>query len=140
MKYKINKHKIQLIIESTFMLGVNKGFHDSPLPEFAVKNYSNLDTLKNHKRKDDVAIAQDLGLRMGSQALSKATIGGATFAAMHGLQDLVGLDLNDHQSMLVSAAPAVVAAWAGSDLINRKIPETHRKLVGEKNSIYKGRS
>ena len=120
------------------MLGVNRGFHDSPLPGFAVKNYSDPSTFKNSKKQDDYAIAQDLALRMGSQALSKLTIGGLTYAGIDAIQDevLEPGTLSDHASMLVSAVPAIGAAWVGSHAANEKIPELHRKAVGNK-SFYK---
>lgn len=101
-----------------------------------MKNYSDLSTLKNNKKSDDVAIAQDLVLRMGSQALSKATVGGSTYAAVNQAQQLADLDVSDHASLLINGVPAVAAAWMASDMLNKKIPKLHQNALGNK-SIYK---
>ena len=141
MKIIIDK---ELILEAYhikpgFMVGVNKGFHDSPLPTFAVKNYSDLDTLKKSNVRDDVAIAQDLGLRISSQMLSKATVGGLTYGGLRVAQEALfddQYDLDSNDSKLVAAVPAVASAWIVSDKVNSHIPTMH-KNVFKKHSIYK---
>jgi len=139
---KVNINKKELLESSGFMVGVNKGFHESPLPAFAVKSYSDLGTLKPKYRKDDIAIAQDLGLRMGTQALTKLTLGGLVYGAARGAQNIAqdsGLDINlDSDSSKVAASiPAIAAAWYTSDKANKYLPHIHKKVLGEKNSIYK---
>jgi len=133
---------------SGFMLGVNQGFHDSPLPAFAIKNYSDLNTLKPKYRKNDIAIAQDLGLRLGTQILSKGTVGGLTYLGLRGLQhsfvdntednpyDILNAgNINSDQSKLATTIPSIAAAWMASDKMQKYLPGAHKKIF--KNSIYK---
>jgi len=143
MKININKKEITELLESSgFMVGVNKGFHESPLPTFAVKSYSDLGTLKPKYRKDDIAIAQDLGLRMGTQALTKLTLGGLVYGAARGAQSLAqdngfDIDIDSDSSKLAAAVPAIATAWYTSDKANKYLPNLHKKVIGEKDSIYK---
>jgi len=143
MQKEINKKEILEILESSgFMVGVNKGFHDSPLPTFAVKSYSDLDKLKPGLRKDDVAIAQDLGLRLGTQAISKATIGGLVFTGARGVQHFAqdsgyDIDPSSDSSFIAASIPAIAAAWYGSDKAGKYIPHIHKKVVTFEKSIYK---
>jgi hypothetical protein len=142
---KIKKDSIltdlkELFENTGFMLGVNKGFHESPLPSFAVKSYSDLDTLKKQHRKDDLPIAQDLGLRMGTQFLTKATVGGLVYggsrlAQEQFLGDNPEIDLDSDSSKLAAGIPAIASAWYTSDRLNKYLPSIHKKLFN-KNSIY----
>jgi len=135
MKFQLNKELIQeqtkdLINNSKFMHGINHGFHDSILPEHMIKSYSNPTTIKKPLRDKESALSQDLGLRMGSMIASKALIGGTTYA---GLQSILPEDTNQ----AFSVVPSVAASWLGSDLFSKNMPRIHRKIVGEKNSIYR---
>jgi len=139
---KININKKELLESSGFMIGVNKGFHESPLPTFAVKSYSDLGTLKPKYSKDDIAIAQDLGLRMGTQALTKLTLGGLAYGVARGAQDIavdngMDMDIDSDSSKLAASIPAIATAWYTSDKANKHLPNLHKKVIGEKNSIYK---
>ncbi len=145
-KRQISKKSILTILqESGFMLGVNKGFHESPLPKFAIKNYSDLKTLKD--KKHDLPIAQDLGLRIGTQILAKGTVGGAAYAGLRNLEQHVAdnssadsflnsENVDDDQAKLAASVPAIALAWAASDKLQNYLPEIHKKLFNEK-SIYK---
>ena len=133
MKIQIDK---QLILEkSKLMLGVNHGFHDGSLPNFAITNFSNPSTLKPDLQKDDRSIAQDLGLRIGSQLLSKATIGGLTYGALEGAKQLA-MDDPDSLDPAYTVVPSLGAAWVGSNMIQDKMPGMHKKAFKDK-SIYK---
>jgi len=130
---QINKKTITFIAENAkLMLGVNKGFHDSPLPGWAIENYSKLDDLKPELRNDDKAITQDLLLRLGSQATTKATVGAATFGALEHIRDQVDPSSNIAWSVI----PAIGTAWGTSAYSQKYLPSIH-KAIFKNNSIYK---
>ena len=121
------------------MIGVRHGFFDSVLPNKIVEKYSDIPSLKPHLAQDDHAIAQDLGLRLGTQMASKATVGAAVFAGLNGIDgygddDKTGIDaLTDPMKIIPSGA----AAWLTSDYINKFLPGNHKRIVGKERSIYK---
>jgi len=138
MKIEINK---KILTEAAgFMLGVNKGFHESPLPTFAVKSYSDIDKLKPHLRNDNEAIAHDLGLRLGSTLATKAALGGTVYGLARAAQSHFapdGIDIDSDQSKLLASIPAIATAWYASDKLTNHLPTAHKKVFGEKGSIYK---
>lgn len=128
---RINKKFIIQLTEN-LMIGVNKGFHASPIPGWAVKNYSKLEDLKPELRNDNSAITQDLSLRLGGQALAKATVGGVTALGLDAIRDEISPDASD----AYIAVPAIAAAWKASTHINDYIPKLHKKVF-KNASIYK---
>jgi len=128
---------------SGFMTGVNKGFHDSVLPKSAIQSYSNPDLIKNDLKKTDLALSQDLAIRMGSMLAIKGTLGGLVYAGGLKAHEMAAeaypeleLEPGSQSADFGATVPAIAAAWIGADKLLEKLPQAHRKVFKEK-SIYK---
>lgn len=121
---------------SLVMHGVKPGFYDSPIPNKLVDTYSNVGTIKPELRKDDKTIAQDLALRMGLQAGSKATAGAGTYFGLEAAKDHF-IENPDEVDDVFTILPAAGAAIVAGSMAEGIIPKAHHGTFQDR-SIYKG--